>query len=317
MNSGQNIKDYYYILGVSPESTHEEIEEAYNTLYDKYGPHVTLRDQDPQVMESAFKDLCEAWETLSDSSRRQQYDRHNLPLIQKNHLRALWGKFTGTSGQESEVKRGAPDHRLAVEITLKEALKGAEKKVRFDDALVCQHCYKKKQVERLQCPHCHGSALIRNERLEKIEVPKGAYDKMEIRLSGKGKFDARLQKYGDLVIIVEIKPHSYFSVLGQDLACTVPVTVYEAVLGGEIEVPTPKGKVIMKIQPLTQHGRIYRLKGLGLAGADLLVTIEATVPRQLSTDEVLLFRKLNECSTQPNPRSGIFATLAAEDQAES
>lgn len=311
MDARQNLKDYYYILGVSPEATLEEIEEAYHGLYDKFGPHVTVTEHDTEVMERAYRDICEAWEVLSDPFRRQQYDKHNLPLVQKSQLRTLWGKFTGVQDNDLKGKDNAPDFRVPLEITLKEAVKGAQKSIKIEDALPCQQCLRKKPMERLKCLNCHGVGSIRNDRTEEITVPPGVHDKMELRRPGKGKYEPRLQKYGDLVFEIQIQTHPFFILLGQDLTCTAPVTVYEAVLGAEIEVPTATGKVVMRIQPLTQNGRVYRLKGLGLAGADLLVTIEVVMPKQLSADEVVLFRKLNDCSTLGNPRAEIFAKLAA------
>jgi DnaJ-class molecular chaperone len=103
--------------------------------------------------------------------------------------------------------------------------------------------------------------------------------------------------------------------MGRDITCTVPVTFLEAILGGEIQVPTPTGKVIMKIQPLTQSGRVYRLKGMGLAGADLLATMEVVVPKQITAEEVELFRKLHAISSLKNPREEILARLKEENPA--
>lgn len=75
------VKDYYYILGIAPESTQEEIAEAYKELYDKFGPHITLKQEDSDAHVKAYKDICDAWETLSNPARRREYDRDNLPLL--------------------------------------------------------------------------------------------------------------------------------------------------------------------------------------------------------------------------------------------
>jgi DnaJ-class molecular chaperone len=144
------------------------------------------------------------------------------------------------------------------------------------------------------------------ERVEEIDLPTGLYDNMEIRKPDQGRFDLRANRHGDLIIKIKVKPHPFLSILGRDVTCTVPVTIYEAVLGAEIEAPTATGRVVMKIQPLTQPGRVYRLKGLGLAGADQLVTIDIVMPQNLSGEEVALFRKLKELSKEPNPREAMF-----------
>lgn len=308
-----NVKDYYYILGVPPEATHEEIEEAYKELYDKFGPHVTLKQEDPEAHVKAYKDICEAWDVLSNPARRREYDQVNLPLLQKSHLRSLWGKFA-TGGHEAQTRpKEAPssDLRIPIEISLYEAVKGTRKQVRLEEVQVCQMCAGKRPVDRAKCPMCSGAGVLRQDRPEDINIPGGTADKSQLRMPGRGKLDARSGRRSDVVLEIQIQPHSFFSIVGNDISCTVPVTIYEAILGGEIDIPTPTGKVVMKIQPLTQRGRVYRLKGLGLGGGDLLATIEVNVPSQLNTDEVLLFRKLKEVSGQPNPRSDIHAKLKA------
>lgn len=310
----QAAKDYYYILGVKPEATKDQIQQAYQELYDKFGPHVTVKEQDPEAMVKAYKDIVEAWEVLSDPARRQEYDKHALPLIQKGNLRDLWGKLTGVKAEDVKSKDDAPETRQALEITLREAIKGGRKQVRVEDYLPCQNCVGKKPVDRTKCINCHGKGSIRNERVEIIDLAPGSFDKQEIRLAGKGRFDARMRKAGDLVLELSLENHPFFTVQGRDISCSVPVTIYEAVLGAEIEAPTPTGKVVMKIQPLTQRGRVYRLKGLGLGGGDLLLSIDVVVPAQLHADEVELFRRLQVVSSQPNPRQEVFARLQALSQ---
>ena len=106
-----------------------------------------------------------------------------------------------------------------------------------------------------------------------------------------------------------MKDHPVLTVHGRDIECIVPVTIYEAMLGAEIEVPTATGKVAMKIQPLTQQGRTYRLKGLGLSGADMRVVIDVVIPKKLTGGEVKLYRKLQQLSEEENPRKKMFDRL--------
>ena len=124
-----------------------------------------------------------------------------------------------------------------------------------------------------------------------------------------GRFDLRANCNGELIIKVKVKQHPVLGVLGRDITCTVPVTIYEAVLGSDIEVPSATGRIVMKIQPLTQPGRVYRLKGLGLAGADQLVQIDVQMPKSMTGEEVSLYRKLKDLSHEPNPREAMFKLL--------
>lgn len=315
---GENLKDYYYILGVPPEATQAQIEAAYQDLYDKFGPHVTVKQQDPESMIKAYKDICEAWEVLGDPAKRQEYDKSHLPFLEKTSLRNIWSKFAGIKTEGVKAKDEPEDTHVVLEITLRESIKGGRKGVRVEDSLPCPTCAGKKPVERTKCFDCHGSGLKRIERTEDIELTPGLYDKQELRLPGKGRFDQRARKNGDLILEVQLAPHPFFSVHGKDVSCTVPITLYEAILGGEIESPTPTGRVAIKIQPLTQPKRVYRLKGLGLGlgieRGDLLIATEVLIPTQLHADEVELFRRLAVVSSQPNPRTDIFAKISAMTQ---
>ena len=311
----QGVKDYYYILGVRPEATTLELQDAYKELFDKFGPHVTLKGEDAEANVKAYKDICEAWEVLSDPYRRQEYDKVNLPLLQKSHLRDLWGKLTGVKEDVPKSKDDPPETKATFSITLREAVKGVVKQIRVEDSTPCAQCQNKKPVDRMKCQNCRGLGGIRADRVEEINIPAGVADKQELRFPAKGKVDQRSKRHGDLIVEIQIEPHPYFSILGNDVCCTVPVTLYEAILGGEIEAPTATGKVVMKIQPLTQKGRVYRLKGLGIGGqGDLLVSIDIVIPNQLHADEVVLFRKLATVSSQPNPRIEMFQRIQQSNQ---
>ncbi len=300
-------KDYYYILGVSQDATTQEIQEAYNDLYQKYGPHVTLGGLDPDSQIKAFRDLSEAYEVLMDPEKRREYDKNCAPHLQKGDLRALWTKFTGVGGGPKEEKKPkAVDTDQEIEVTLKEAVKGCTRQVRLEEPKPCDSCQGLKPVQRMQCPNCRGLGYTMSERIEEVELPAGLYEKAEVRKPALGKYDLQANARGDLILRVKLRPHQFLGVLGRDITLTVPVTVYEAVLGAEIEVPTATGKVIMKIQPLTQPGRVYRLKGLGLGGADQLVTVEVVLPQRLSDEEKRLFMRLQELSGNANPREAMF-----------
>ena len=307
-------KDYYQILRIRADSTADQIETAYCALYDKYGPNASLDSPDSEAMIRIFKDISDAYEVLSDPVKRNTYDR-NLAATQKQtgDVRALWTKVTASFGPHDPNNDGAQQAQIqalsleiTTDITLKEAMKGAKRDFDISDPTPCHDCAGMKPVTRMQCGTCRGLGYFNVDRKEEIDLPPGLYDGMEIRKPDLGRFDMRAGKHGDLVIKVRVKEHPYLGIADKDITCLVPVTLYEAILGAEIEVPTATGKVMMKIQPLTQPGRVYRLKGLGLAGADQLVTIEVVLPNNLSGDEMLQFRKLKEMSRQPNPRDKRF-----------
>lgn len=307
----QTSKDYYYILGVRPDATRAEIEESYQELYDKFGPHVNVKDMDPDIMIKTFKDICDAYEVLMDPVKRKEYDKASANTRQSaSELRALWSQRTKPAvDADRQNKVQALALEMELEVTLKEAIKGTKKQLKISDPRACEECSGQRPVNKMQCASCRGLGYFNVDRTEEVELPGGMFEGMDIRKPDQGRFDLRAGRYGDLILKIRLLPHPVLTILGRDVTCTVPVTIYEAMLGAEIEVPCATGKVVMKIQPLTQPGRVYRLKGLGLAGADQLVTVDIVVPQQISGEEVALFKKLREISREPNPRDGLFKQM--------
>ncbi|CAN5671590.1 hypothetical protein BH10CYA1_BH10CYA1_42200 [soil metagenome] len=304
-------KDYYYILGVRPDATSEEISEAYHDLYEKFGPHVSVQGMDPDILIKTYKDIGDAYEVLMDANKRREYDKLSSNVRNSSSdLRALWTKHATTEQDRDRMpKVQAMAIEMELEVTLKEAIKGTRRQVKISDPKPCAECSGQRAVNKMQCQNCRGLGYFNVERNEEIDLPTGLFDNLDVRIADKGRFDLRAARHGDLIIKVRLKQHPFLTVLGRDIVCTVPVTIYEAMLGADIEVPSATGKVVMKIQPLTQPGRVYRLKGLGLAGADQLVTTEVVIPQQLNAEEVALYRKLKELSKEPNPRDTIFSKL--------
>jgi DnaJ-class molecular chaperone len=314
----QANKDYYYILGVRPHATTEEIQEAYNDLYQKFGPHVSVQGMDPDILIKTFHDISDAYEVLMNPVNRREYDKFSSDLRQNTgDLRALWTKQRGAfTDEDRSPKVVAMAYEVEVEVTLKEAIKGAQRTIKISDPKPCRDCVGQKAINRMQCPRCKGLGYFNVDRGETLELPTGLYDGLEVRFPERGRFDLRAQKNGELIVKVRLKQHPFLALLGRDITCTVPVTVYEAMLGAEIEVPSAVGRVRMKIQPLSQAGRVYRLKGLGLAGADQLVTIDLVIPQSLTPDEITLVQRLKNMSHEPNPRESIFAKISAVNAAQ-
>jgi len=191
-------------------------------------------------------------------------------------------------------------------VTLKEAIRGTVRSFRVNDRTPCNTCTGLKPGNRLHCSECKGLGYKQIERTVEVQLPGSLLTGQEIRLDSLGGLDFRSGKNGDLIVRITISDHPYLKVDGKNICCILPVSLYEAVLGAEIEVPTATGKVVMKLQPLTQSGRIYRLKGLGLSGGDQLVTIEIIMPQMLTKEQVALFQKIKEKAGDSNPRGDLI-----------
>ena len=148
----------------------------------------------------------------------------------------------------------------------------------------------------------HGTARTLSfedgKRLE-VKIPPGVRDGSRVRLAGKGSpgYDGTS---GDLYLVVSVKPHHLFERRGDDLYVGVAVPLVVAMLGGEVQVPTLKGKLALKIPPETENGRTFRLVGQGMphlgnsSRGDLLAKVQVVLPTKLSAKEKELFKQLGE-----------------------
>ena len=318
-------RDLYSILKVRPDATIDQIEESYVHFYDNYGPNAQVDDKSVEELDAMYKtfqEAADAYEILSDPRRREEYDKTYEKKKQQQQqgtsgeVKALWTKvattFTGGGNNApAEADSKGPriqalGYEVTAEVSLREAIKGTKFSFTISDPTPCEDCAGLKPVNRMQCATCRGLGYFNVDREEEIDLPANLHDGQEIRKNELGRYDLRAQRNGDLIIKIKVKQHPHLTVIGNDLQAEVPVSIYEAMLGAEIEVPTATGKVVMKIQPLSQPGRIYRLKGLGLAGGDQLVKIEVVLPQKLSGEEVGLYKKLRDLYKEPSPRKDLF-----------
>jgi DnaJ-class molecular chaperone len=136
-------------------------------------------------------------------------------------------------------------------------------------------------------------------RLE-VKIPPGVKEESRVRITGKGKQGYAGGTSGNLYLVVSIKPHRRFERRGDDLYEEVAVPLTVAVLGGEIQVPTLKGKLALKIPPETQNGRAFRLAGQGMphlgdsSHGDLLAKVSILLPTKLLEEERKLFEQLSQ-----------------------
>jgi molecular chaperone DnaJ len=173
----------------------------------------------------------------------------------------------------------------------------------------CLMCRGQGQVISDPCLTCQGQGRVDRDQVHTIKVPAGIEDGMRIRITGGGEAGMRGSQPGDLYINVHIKPHSLFARHGADLVCRVPVSMVTAALGGEVTLPTLEGKkATIKLNPGTQYGQKYRLKGKGMPhmrGArhgDMMILTDVEVPVNLTKRQKELleeFAGLNNKDTHP------------------
>ncbi len=152
----------------------------------------------------------------------------------------------------------------------------------------------------MPCSLCRGSGVISTVKRLEVKIPHGVGQGSRVRVAGKGKPGYAGGASGDLYLVVSVKPHRRFERRGDDLYEEVAVPLMVAVLGGEIQVPTLKGKLALKIPPETQNGRACRLSGQGMphlgnsSHGDLLAKVSVVLPTKLSGEEKTLFEQLGQ-----------------------
>ncbi|NTU81680.1 MAG: J domain-containing protein [Chloroflexales bacterium] len=283
------MKDYYQVLGINRGASDQEIKQAYRKLARKYHPDINPGDKQSEVR---FKEINEAYEVLSDSEKREKYDRFGSDWKRYEQAGAPGAEygpsadfadifetlFGGRSGRASgggfNVRMDGQDIDQSVEITLEEAFSGTQRTLQFSNP--------------------NGSP-----RTITVKIPSGVDTGTRVRVPNEGAPGLNGGSRGDLYLVVKVLPHSRFERKGDDLTVKVETSLYTLLLGGQTPVPTLAGKTInLNIPEQTQNGRTFRLSGQGMPAmrsnrrGDLYVVVSAQLPTRLSPRERELFEEL-------------------------
>lgn len=176
----------------------------------------------------------------------------------------------------------------------------------------CPDCLGRGLIVENPCDVCGGSGRGKSTNAMQVRVPAGVQDGQRVRIKGKGAAGENGGAPGDLYVEVTVKPHKLFGRSGHNLTLDVPVTIGEASLGGEIQIPTLGGTPVkLRLPAGTANGRVMRVRGKGVRKSDgtfgdLLVTIKVQVPEELSDEAKAALEAFTQASHQANPRSDLF-----------
>src|SRR6266436_10335575 len=183
----------------------------------------------------------------------------------------------------------------------------------FSIAQTCPHCQGAGRIIEKPCKACHGNGRRERSSKIKLRIPAGVETGSRLRSTGNGEAGLRAGPSGDLYVVLHVRPHEIFQRDGDDLLCEVPVSLIQAALGAEIEVPTLDGKASVKIPPGTQPNTMFRLKGKGVKNSqgygygDLHVRINVEVPTHLSSAQKAKLQEFAElCNGNESPISQTF-----------
>jgi len=318
-------KDYYKILGVKREATEQDIKQAYRRLARKHHPDVNPGDKNA---EAKFKEINEAYEVLSDKEKRQKYDtygdqwqyadqfarRGGQPgqgpfwqgggqardfRFEEGDIESMFGDlFTGFgAGRRRTRARENLDADLAVEVSLEEAYQGTKRLINLEGQERCATCNGTGRIRNVPCSVCRGTGVVPNIKRIEVQIPAGVADGSRVRVAGKGR-QAEDGSTGDLYLVISVKPSDMYERRGDDLYVEVHVPLTVAILGGEVQVPTPKGSLALKIPPETQNAVTFRLSGKGMPHlgdtkrGDLLAKVKVVLPSKLTPEERKFFEQL-------------------------
>ncbi len=178
----------------------------------------------------------------------------------------------------------------------------------FNIVRTCDKCGGEGTITKAYCPYCNGRGRVKTKRNIKVKMPAGVDSGSRLRIHGEGEAGEKGGRRGDLYILIYVRPHEIFERHNFDIFCEVPITFTTAVFGDEIEVPTLEGKIMMKVPAGTQSGKVFRLRGKGIAHlqdygrGDQLVKVQIDVPSELSQEQKRLlkeFAKLSERDAGP------------------
>jgi molecular chaperone DnaJ len=268
-------KDFYKVLGVSPTASQGEIKSAYRLKAKDLHPD---KNQGDTALEEKFKAVSEAYDILSDSKKRAEYDEARS-MFERGGFRAPTGGGQYQGGDFSDIFGGGNPQDIFANLFGGGGRRGPRKgsDLQTESTITFKESVFGTTLDLKLNTDGNGPQNI------SARVPAGVNDGAKIRVKGKGAPGEG--GAGDLFIQLHVKPHPIFSRKGEHLILTLPVTFPEAALGADLKVPTLSGDdVTVRLAPGTPTGRVLRVKGRGIKkGAitgDLLITIEVQVPRR-------------------------------------
>jgi molecular chaperone DnaJ len=168
----------------------------------------------------------------------------------------------------------------------------------FTITRTCPTCQGAGQIIRERCPDCRGQGRIEREKTIELRIPPGVDTGTRLRVGGEGEPGPNGGPAGDLYVVLEVKEHSFFERRGADLYCTIPISITQATLGTELQVPGLIGEENLKIPEGTQSGAVFRLKSKGLADprgggkGDLYYHVRVVTPTKLTREQRKLIEEL-------------------------
>ena len=318
-------RDYYEVLGVAKGSSEADIKKAYRRLARKLHPDVNPGDKAAQKrfqeVQEAYEVLRDAekrraYDRFGHAGPGQGFDPRTAQggpgfggfggapggfpgggpggfggggfegiHFETGDLGDLFGNLFGGARRAQTGPQAGEDLRGQIEIPFRDAVLGGTASLSLRREKECPTCGGTGRTGKQRCPTCGGEGVVAASERVRIKIPEGTEDGGTIRVPGKGGAGARGGAVGDLYVTVRVTPHPYFERQGNDIHAVVPITVKEAYVGAEIEIPTIHGPVRARIPPGTQGRQRLRLRGKGVrdprtgTSGDHIYSVRVMVPK--------------------------------------
>ena len=327
-----NFKDYYQILGVSKSASADDIKKAFRKLARQYHPDVNPGDK---AAEAKFKEVNEANEVLSDSDKRKKYDQFGQYWRQADQAGA--SRSTSSSSSRSPFNTGGfDDVEFGRYDNFEEFINDLLGRSTYgrtadpfrstgyrtpggfttdDRATAGENLDIEASIKLTFAEAFNGTEKrlsVNNEEIN-VRIPAGTKAGSKVRVRGKGRSSRfYTSQRGDLYLSVEMLPHPFFQFDNDgNLVCEVPIAPDEAVLGAQIDVPTPDGTVTVNVPAGVRSGQSLRLRGKGWKNqkgerSDQMVKITIAPPKEISAIEREAYEKIRD-NRSYDPRSTIKA----------
>jgi DnaJ-class molecular chaperone len=319
------MRDPYEVLGVQRGANQGAVKSAFRKLAKKLHPDANKND--PKAA-ARFAELNTAYEILGDEKKRKAFDAGEIDAEGKPRFQGFEGAHPGGMGdggfetfswgpggggfqrdaRGGAFRSGGFSGGGGIDDILKEMLSGRRRTQFEEEPIPGQDIAASMTISLTDAAHGASKRLrLPTGKEVDVKIPQGISDGQQIRLKGQG-LSGPAGHTGDALITVNIARHPYFEREGDNLRLELPITLYEAVLGGKVRVPTLDGAVELAIPANTNSGRTFRLKGKGVpskSGAgDLLATVRIVLPEHSDSELEELMRKWRE--TKPyDPRKDL------------
>lgn len=318
------FQDYYQILGVSRDSTADQIKKAYRKLALEWHPDRHKGASKSQA-EQKFKEISEAYAVLSDAENRKKYDqfganwqhgqefasgpRGGARRASPEDLSKMFGggfgfsdffasmfgeEYAQSARQNGHQRRKAPskgvDAHAEFEVTIGQATASPRQALELGVQIECTECEGFGEQEGRPCPSCAGVGSHRSVRRVEVALPRPLKEGARLRLKGLGEPAYLGGEPGDLYLTIRVKSDATYRVDGLDVYADVPLAPWEAIAGAKVDVLTLEGVVTVRVPPDTKAGAKLRLPARGLAGegdrrGDFFVVIRYQLPEPLSAEQ--------------------------------